>query len=345
MIGRVARTTLPSPFAQLGLVAVGIVYVLACIACEALDLWAGRASQWPLLNMDVGIFFTALLCCYYADRTHLLAKGSKQLISQEFSVLAGLAAFIGLVAIRKSSKPQSPGSQESQPFLSRDQTDEWKGWMQAIILIYHWCGASKSLEIYIVIRILVAAYLFQTGYGHTVYFLAKKDFSFKRVTSVMLRLNLLTCALPYLMNTDYMFYYFAPLVSFWFMVVYITLAIGSKHNHSLRVLLWKIAISLVIISVVLLATPLPRWTFAILRSVFRIDWDLHEWEFRVCLDAVIVYIGMLAAIVYLQNQPLPPFPRRSLRGRRAWPHGLAWPPSSPNNPTTSGIRTSHSFPS
>lgn len=300
--GRTCCTDYPSQsFVQQALVAIGIFYILLCVACEVFDFLTGRASRWPLLSMDVGIFVTALLCCYYADRTHLLAKGSKQLISQEFGILTGLVAFIGLVSIRKSQQPsksQSHEPQESQPLLSRDQTDEWKGWMQALILIYHWCGASKSLEIYIVIRILVAAYLFQTGYGHTLYFLTKKDFSFRRVTSTMLRLNLLSCALPYFMNTNYMLYYFAPLVSFWFMVVYITLAIGSKHNHSLRILLWKIAISSVVVTVVLLATPLPRWTFAILRTIFRIDWDLHEWEFRVGLDAFIVYIGMLTAIAY-----------------------------------------------
>ena len=62
-------------------------------------------------------------------------------------------------------------------------------------------------------RVCPTSYLFMTGFGHTVYFLKKDDFSFKRVTATMLRLNLLNVILAYAMGNDWLLYYFAPLVS------------------------------------------------------------------------------------------------------------------------------------
>ncbi|UNI19138.1 N-acetylneuraminate 7-O(or 9-O)-acetyltransferase [Purpureocillium takamizusanense] len=298
------RTT----FVQLVLLGMGVLYVAVCVVLEVFDM-LGRKVNSPFFNWSACMLITALLACFLADRTQVFAKGNKQYVASEFAVLSILSGVLGVVTIRRMSPRRSdtdtstsPATLDDAPPLSRDQTDEWKGWMQAAILIYHWTGASKSLPIYICIRLMVAAYLFQVGYGHTVFFLTKKDFSLRRVAAVLQRLNLLSCALPYVMNTNYMLYYFAPLVSFWFAIVYATLAIGSGYNDTGNAVIAKIAISAFVVAAVFLFTPISEWVFAILRAVFRIDWDLHEWQFRVSLDIFIVYIGMLAGMASVRSK-------------------------------------------
>ena len=187
-----------------------------------------------------------------------------------------------------------------QPFMSRDQTDEWKGWMQFLILIYHYTGGSKVLWIYEIIRVCVAAYLFMTGFGHTVFFYTKGDYSFRRFASVLVRLNLLSCTLPYLMKTDYLFYYFAPLVTFWFVIIYVTMRIGHSDNSSMPFLVGKIILSALITGFTTHKPGLLEYLFGYLERYFHIKWDLTEWRFRLSLDMYVVYVGMFAGILYVR---------------------------------------------
>lgn len=68
--------------------------------------------------------------------------------------------------------------------LHRDQTDEWKGWMQLVILTYHMTGASQVLVIYNHMRLLVSAYLFLSGFGHFSYFWLKGHHGVRRLWQV-----------------------------------------------------------------------------------------------------------------------------------------------------------------
>lgn len=294
------------PLTQLGIVALGIIYLVACLVGEILDLYHDRSEpHWGLFNMKVGSFILALLMCYYADRTQMMAKGEKLWLPIDFAVLCAPCIAILLLTIRRSRSPISMDmslltKETNESFLSRHQTEEWKGWMQAVILIYHWTGAIKgSKSIYILIRLCVAAYLFQTGYGHTLYFVRKNDFSFRRVATVLLRLNVLSCSLAYVMDTDYMFYYFSPLVSFWFLVVYATMAVGGKRfNSDPQIVLSKICISGLLISAIFMCTPFTQFVFGLLKTVFNIQWSYETWQYRVTLDMFIVYAGMLTAVVH-----------------------------------------------
>ncbi|MEE6466558.1 hypothetical protein FKM82_006991 [Ascaphus truei] len=156
---------------------------------------------------------------YFCDRANLFMKENKFYTHSSFFIPLIYILVLGVFYIENTRETK---------FLNREQTDEWKGWMQLVILIYHISGASSFLPVYMHIRVLVAAYLFQTGYGHFSYFWLKGDFGIYRISQVIFRLNFLVIVLCIVMDRPYQFYYFVPLVTFWFMVIYGSLAIWPQ---------------------------------------------------------------------------------------------------------------------
>jgi hypothetical protein len=118
----------------------------------------------------------------------------------------------------------------------------------------------------------------------------------------MVRLNLLTLVLVYTMDVSYLSYYFSPLVSMWYLIVYATLAIGSQYNDSIVFLLSKILISMGALTWFMTETWMLEAFFVFLEQIFSIRWSAREWSFRVTLDLWIVYFGMLLAIAVTRIQ-------------------------------------------
>jgi len=139
-----------------------------------------------------------------------------------------------------------------------------------------------------------------TGYGHTIFYVKKADFGFLRVAQVMVRLNLLTIILAYVMNTDYLFYYFAPLVSFWYIVVYVTMAFGSQYNDRTIFLVSKILVAMALTTFVIEEEWILNEIFSILGGICNIGWSTKESSFRLRLDYWIIYFGMLTAIAFMK---------------------------------------------
>jgi len=143
-----------------------------------------------------------------------------------------------------------------------------------------------------------------TGYGHALYFLKNGDYSLRRVATVLIRLNLLSCILPYMMRTDYLFYYFAPLVSFWFLIIYCTLKIGHRNNTSADFVMKKILLSAMITTAFTKIPGILEFIAFMLKYTCSISWNVTEWRFRMFLDMYIVYVGMIVAVVLHRTSQL-----------------------------------------
>lgn len=240
---------------------------------------------------------------YLCDRADVFMKEHKFYTHATF--------FIPLVYVLVLGLFFSENSKETK-VLNREQTDEWKGWMQLVILIYHISGASAFIPIYMHVRVLVAAYLFQTGYGHFSFFWLKGDFGLYRVCQVLFRLNFLVLVLCVVMDRPYQFYYFVPLVTFWFVVIYATLAtwpqiLQKQANSSC---MWHLGVPLKLLSLLLFicVLALSQEFFESIFSAwpisrfFELHGSVHEWWFRWKLDRFVVFHGMLFAFIYLVLQ-------------------------------------------
>lgn len=93
------------------------------------------------VSMQLAIFGFALLLIFFGDRTPLFLRATKLYDPVHFAVACLLALAVGFATLKKSEKGDLG-------FLNREQTDEWKGWMQVAILIYHYLGASKIVRLF-----------------------------------------------------------------------------------------------------------------------------------------------------------------------------------------------------
>lgn len=129
---------------------------------------------------------------------------------------------VALFTIRPVKKPG---------ILNREQTDEWKGWMQIIFLLYRYY---RGTWIYNEIRVFVSVYVWMTGFGNFIYFTKKKDFSLKRVVSTLIRINLLTLGLMLFNGTSMMLYYVRSTFTYWILSNVMDCMLVHRKNEKTR---------------------------------------------------------------------------------------------------------------
>jgi N-acetylneuraminate 9-O-acetyltransferase len=182
-----------------------------------------RADMLPQLRAAAE-FSLIMGYVFVCDRTTFFAAGPKDVSSLKFWGLWALITMVALVSIRPVHKSLT------KP-LQRDQTEEWKGWMQLMFILYHYF---EQKELYNAIRVYIACYVWMTGFGNFSYYYVKADFTLARFAQMMWRLNFFVFFVCVTMDNEYMLYYICPMHTFFTWTVFIPLWIGHKHNKRNR---------------------------------------------------------------------------------------------------------------
>ncbi|PIK37894.1 putative CAS1 domain-containing protein 1 [Apostichopus japonicus] len=272
---------------------------------------------------------------YLCDRTDIFPRVNKHFNILHFAV--PLLAFLvyGVWDRKKVKRPD---------ILNVEQTTEWKGWMQLIILVYHFTGASK-------VKLKMAA-LTPKHSGNVTLFLSlntenavnvikyrstcscvtlslpissclasasflyresKEKFGLLRVCEVVFRYNFFVFFLCLVMDRQYQLYYFVPLITFWYFVIYITMAMipratkakAEEDNKYYYIMIVKLLVLLAVIFVLAFSRTLFDLIFDIPPTNELFRWpgtNLYEWWFRWQLDRYVVPFGMAFSFLLLTSK-------------------------------------------
>ncbi|KAH8053867.1 N-acetylneuraminate 7-O(or 9-O)-acetyltransferase [Aureococcus anophagefferens] len=122
-----------------------------------------------------------------------------------------------------------------------EQTEEWKGWMQLMFLLYHYFAQG---QLYNAIRIYIAGYVWMTGYGNFLYYRKSGDFSAVRMCQTIFRLNFFVVVVCVALRNEYMLYYIAPMHTLFTLFVWLALRVAKDRSGDDAVAAGKIVATL-----------------------------------------------------------------------------------------------------
>ena len=131
--------------------------VLAWLEAKDGVSWTDRSSLLLLCRnfLVLGAIYWYAWAC---EKTPLYPHGKRVEGPDYYWFFVVLFAVLGLTTLRHSGTAR---------VLHREQTNEWKGWMQYAFIAYHYFHA---MYVYKPIRVLVSTYVWMTGFGNFLFF-------------------------------------------------------------------------------------------------------------------------------------------------------------------------------
>ena len=116
---------------------------------------ASTVVRPPLENFlqSVAMFGVIMFLYYLCDDIHYFPATERTYSRDLFWFLVLLLVAVAAGLTRKETPDK---------ILNREQTEEWKGWMQVMFVWYHYF---KAAETYNAVRVFIAAYVWMTGFG------------------------------------------------------------------------------------------------------------------------------------------------------------------------------------
>ena len=112
------------------------------------------------------------------------------------------------------------------------------------------------------------------------------------VLQVMFRMNFLVIMLCFVMNRPYQFYYFVPLVSFWFVIIYLTMAIWPHITAASTDGEWLLCLQISGTSYILL-----RWKFMLIHckwfTLMLWNYTLNFFKWLKCQTLVVSILNCI----------------------------------------------------
>lgn len=253
--------------------------------CEIFSATDEKQPSLEAFLAKMMLFGCILFYIWLCDYLHMWPKIEKQYSRDMFVFLFFLLVFVSFVFTVKKTKDK---------LLNRDQTEEWKGWMQVQFVWYHYYDAQETFNS---IRCYVGAYVWMTGFGNYIYFSTRKDYSILRLLEMLFRLNFLVFCIMGVSNHEFVRYYICAMHTYWFLSVWAVMVVLNRYNDNQKFVLLKFAIYFAI-NAIIFDVPGVSWKVftPFLWALHDADGTLRYWIYRAMLDHWSTIVGMFIAL-------------------------------------------------